>query len=164
MGCRVRLNTYIQVDIGGRSWTLSRRCVALTVFMQLPRLYTTDTKALSHILMNSQTYQKPEVSRYAISRIVGPASVLVVEGEKHKQQASRNLGPFQSPVLTCNIEKDYGQRLILKANCAPFSDTRTRILHSALHRSESSQKSLLKSRFRYVHMLCVFLLRMLKMA
>lgn len=53
--------------------------------MQLPRLYTTDTKALNHILMNSYTYQKPESARFGLSRIVGPG-VLVVEGEKHKQQ------------------------------------------------------------------------------
>lgn len=52
---------------------------------QLPRLYTTDTKALNHILMNSNTYQKPEAARFGLSRIVGPG-VLVVEGEKHKQQ------------------------------------------------------------------------------
>ncbi|KAF5318106.1 hypothetical protein D9619_012269 [Psilocybe cf. subviscida] len=51
----------------------------------LPRLYTTDTKALNHILMNSYTYQKPESARFGLSRIVGPG-VLVVEGEKHKQQ------------------------------------------------------------------------------
>lgn len=69
------------------------------------RLYTTDTKALNHVLMNSNDYQKPEAARYSLNRVVGTGmystiyttwfrlyanmtiqGVLVVEGEKHKQQ------------------------------------------------------------------------------
>lgn len=38
----------------------------------MTRLYTTDTKALNHILMNSYIYQKPGAARYNLSRIVGP--------------------------------------------------------------------------------------------
>jgi hypothetical protein len=37
----------------------------------MSRLYTLDTKALNHILMNSYDYQKPEAARYNLSRIVG---------------------------------------------------------------------------------------------
>ncbi|KAF6758735.1 cytochrome P450 [Ephemerocybe angulata] len=51
----------------------------------IPRLYTTDLKAIQHILMNSYTYQKPAASRYALSRILGNG-VLVVEEDAHKNQ------------------------------------------------------------------------------
>ena len=53
--------------------------------MQINRLYTTDTKALNHILMNSGLYQKPEPMRYNVGRILG-SGLLVVEGDQHKQQ------------------------------------------------------------------------------
>ena len=49
------------------------------------RLYTTDTKAINHVLMNSYIYQKPESARYNLSQILGNG-VLVVEEDKHKQQ------------------------------------------------------------------------------
>lgn len=70
----------------------------------MTRLYTTDTKALNHVLMNSYIYQKPAVARYNLGRVVGSgayipssfpsfchlifvhAGVLVVEGDKHRQQ------------------------------------------------------------------------------
>ncbi|TFK60962.1 cytochrome P450 [Pluteus cervinus] len=54
-------------------------------FMGRNRLYTMDPKAIGHVLMNSQDYQKPDEMRQGLSQIVGPG-VLVVEGEKHKQQ------------------------------------------------------------------------------
>lgn len=41
---------------------------------QFSRLYITDTKALNHILMNSYVYQKTAVSRYTLSRVVGPGA------------------------------------------------------------------------------------------
>lgn len=50
------------------------------------RMYTTDLKALNHILMNNTDYPKPEEARWSLSRIVGQHGLLVVEGEKHKQQ------------------------------------------------------------------------------
>lgn len=37
--------------------------------------------------MNSNLYEKPEAVRYNLSRILG-SGVLVVEGDKHKQQVS----------------------------------------------------------------------------
>ncbi|KIK04023.1 hypothetical protein K443DRAFT_676331 [Laccaria amethystina LaAM-08-1] len=49
------------------------------------RLYTIDPKALNHILMNHNDYQKPEASRHGLTSIMG-AGVLVVEGDKHRQQ------------------------------------------------------------------------------
>ncbi|KAF8968276.1 cytochrome P450 [Flammula alnicola] len=54
-------------------------------FVGLNRLYTIDTKALNHVLMNYYIYQRPEVARYNLSRILGNG-VLVVEEDKHKQQ------------------------------------------------------------------------------
>lgn len=53
--------------------------------MQMNRLYTTDTKALNHILMNSGLYHKPEPMRYNLGQLLG-SGLLVVEGDKHKQQ------------------------------------------------------------------------------
>ncbi|TFK61485.1 cytochrome P450 [Pluteus cervinus] len=54
-------------------------------FFGMTRLFTTDPKAIGHILMNSQEYQKPEHLRYVWDQIVG-SGLLVVEGEKRKQQ------------------------------------------------------------------------------
>ncbi|RDB19459.1 hypothetical protein Hypma_013686 [Hypsizygus marmoreus] len=59
--------------------------IKYTGLFGMSRLYTMDTKALNHVLMNSNDYQKPEAARYNLSRILG-AGVLVVEGDKHKQQ------------------------------------------------------------------------------
>ncbi|KAF9453702.1 cytochrome P450 [Macrolepiota fuliginosa MF-IS2] len=55
------------------------------VFLGMSRLFTMDLKAINHILMNSQVYQKPEQSRFFLSRILGDG-VLIVEGEKHRKQ------------------------------------------------------------------------------
>lgn len=54
-------------------------------FFGLERLYTVDTKALNHIIMNTSIYVKSEATRYGIGRLLGNG-VLVVEGEEHKQQ------------------------------------------------------------------------------
>ncbi|KAJ3514175.1 hypothetical protein NLJ89_g2525 [Agrocybe chaxingu] len=71
-------------------------------FFGMNRLYTTDPKALNHILMNSMIYQKPEAARYNLSRILGNG-VLVVEGDKHRQQRrimNPAFGPAQTRELT----------------------------------------------------------------
>ncbi|KAJ7118957.1 cytochrome P450 [Mycena epipterygia] len=65
-------------------------------FFGLTRLYTTDTKALNHFLTNSYIYQKPEPSRYTLSRIVGPG-VLVAEGDAHRQQRKIMNPAFGAP-------------------------------------------------------------------
>ena len=59
----------------------------------MKRLYTIDTKAINHVLMNDYIYQKPETARYNLSQIVGPG-ILVVEGDKHKQQVSLSIHLF----------------------------------------------------------------------
>ncbi|CAA7265268.1 unnamed protein product [Cyclocybe aegerita] len=71
-------------------------------FFGMNRLYTTDPKALNHILMDSMIYQKPEAARYNLSRILGNG-VLVVEGDKHRQQRrimNPAFGPAQTRELT----------------------------------------------------------------
>lgn len=45
----------------------------------------TDLKALNHILQNSFDFQKPEPARWTLGRVIGQGLV-VVEGEKHRQQ------------------------------------------------------------------------------
>ncbi|TEB31341.1 cytochrome P450 [Coprinellus micaceus] len=49
------------------------------------RLYTTDLKAINHVLMNNYIYQKPAAARFGLSQILGNG-VLVTEEDKHKQQ------------------------------------------------------------------------------
>ncbi|KAF5386913.1 hypothetical protein D9615_002005 [Tricholomella constricta] len=76
--------------------------IQYTGLFGMRRLYTTDTKALNHVLMNTSVYQKPEAARYNLSRILG-SGVLVVEGDKHKQQRkvmNPAFGPSQVRELT----------------------------------------------------------------
>jgi hypothetical protein len=54
-----------------------------------------DSKALSHILMRSDVYWKPEPLRIALSRMMGEG-VLVIEGDKHRAQR-RLLNPAFGP-------------------------------------------------------------------
>ena len=56
----------------------------------MKRLYTIDTKAINHVLTNVYIYEKPEPSRYNLTQILGPG-VLIVEGDKHKQQVSLSI-------------------------------------------------------------------------
>ncbi|KAF9559573.1 cytochrome P450 [Agrocybe pediades] len=51
----------------------------------LTRLYTTDLKAITHVLMHSNDYQKPEFAVYNLRRLLGEG-VLLVEGDVHRQQ------------------------------------------------------------------------------
>ncbi|KXN81835.1 Cytochrome P450 4B1 [Leucoagaricus sp. SymC.cos] len=55
------------------------------VFFGISRFFTMDLKAINHVLMNSQTFQKPAQSRFFLSRLLGDG-VLVVEGTKHREQ------------------------------------------------------------------------------
>ncbi|KAJ7851014.1 cytochrome P450 [Mycena olivaceomarginata] len=78
------------------------RTVRINDFMGFSMLWTTDTKALQHILSNSYVYQKPEMGRYFLGRVVGPG-VLVVEEDMHKKQRkilNPAFGPAQVRALT----------------------------------------------------------------
>ncbi|KAJ7036954.1 cytochrome P450 [Mycena alexandri] len=60
------------------------------------KLYTMDTKAIDHFLAQSEGYQRPLVSKYLLSRIVGPG-LLVAEGDAHKQQRRIMSPAFGTP-------------------------------------------------------------------
>ncbi|KAF8195296.1 cytochrome P450 [Mycena galopus ATCC 62051] len=84
-------------------WTAQYgRTVRINSLLGFGQLYTTDTKAVQHILSNSTLYEKPAEGRYFLGRVVGPG-VLVVEGDEHKKQRkilNPAFGPAQLRVLT----------------------------------------------------------------
>ncbi|KAF8337732.1 cytochrome P450 [Amanita rubescens] len=61
-------------------------------------LSTMDTKAISHILMNNNLYQKTEFGRHISTPLLGDG-LLVAEGDKHRQQ-NPALGTAQIRELT----------------------------------------------------------------
>jgi hypothetical protein len=63
-----------------------------------------DLKAINHVLMNSQVYQKPEQSRFFLSRLLGNG-VLVVEGAKHHEQVRHFFLVF--PLFFTNFYRDH---------------------------------------------------------
>ncbi|KAJ7435983.1 cytochrome P450 [Mycena galericulata] len=67
-------------------------------FLGLSQLYTTDSKALHHIIWNTDIYQKHEGARFALGRIVGPG-ILVVEDAQHKQQRKIMNPAFGAPQI-----------------------------------------------------------------
>ncbi|KAJ6533380.1 cytochrome P450 [Mycena vulgaris] len=66
-------------------------------FFGKSNLYTIDTKAIQHILTNSN-YQKPEIARDELARIVGPG-ILVTEGDVHRQQRKIMNPAFGAPQI-----------------------------------------------------------------
>ncbi|KAI0717342.1 cytochrome P450 [Fomitopsis betulina] len=52
-----------------------------------PILYTVDTRAINHILGHSADYWKPKFARVSLREFLGEG-LLVVEGEKHRQEVS----------------------------------------------------------------------------
>ncbi|KAK7022202.1 cytochrome P450 [Favolaschia claudopus] len=74
------------------------RNLRINGFFGFSHFYTTDTKAIQHILSHSYIYQKPAQARYSIGRIVGPG-VLVVEEDEHKKQ-NPAFGPTHLRALT----------------------------------------------------------------
>lgn len=74
------------------------------------RLYTIDPKALNHILMNPNDYQKPEASRYGLTSIMG-AGVLVVEGDKHRQQR-KIMNPAFGPAHVRELTEIFVQKSV----------------------------------------------------
>jgi cytochrome P450 len=52
---------------------------------QAPRLLTTDTRAIAHVLQHTDVYQKSALARRMLSQVLG-AGVLVAEGEPHRIQ------------------------------------------------------------------------------
>ncbi|KAF9559572.1 cytochrome P450 [Agrocybe pediades] len=62
------------------------------------RLCTVDLKAINHVLMHSNDYQKPEPAIYHVKRIIGQG-VLLVEGDVHKQQRKILNPAFGTPQI-----------------------------------------------------------------
>jgi hypothetical protein len=60
-------------------------CVVFAQISIAVRLLTTDPSAIHHVLSNISTYQRPEPSRYMMSRTMGDG-LLTVEGDRHKYQ------------------------------------------------------------------------------
>ncbi|KAJ7746014.1 cytochrome P450 [Mycena metata] len=78
------------------------RTVRINRLFGFSQLYTTDTKAIQHILSNDYVYQKPAAGRYFLGRVVGPG-VLIVEEDVHKKQRkimNPAFGPAQLRALT----------------------------------------------------------------
>ncbi|KAJ2927120.1 hypothetical protein H1R20_g10018, partial [Candolleomyces eurysporus] len=59
--------------------------ITYKAFFGMNRLFTTDLRALSHMLLHSSIYQKPPSVRYNLGQFLG-TGVLIVEGDKHKHQ------------------------------------------------------------------------------
>ena len=92
----------------------------------MKRLYTIDMKAINHVLMNDYLYQKPEPARYNLSQILG-SGVLVVEGDKHKQQVSLSLS------ISCSSKKDLKELLASNYGTVAKFPTRNLILEYSLY-------------------------------
>ncbi|KAL0577375.1 hypothetical protein V5O48_004627 [Marasmius crinis-equi] len=71
-------------------------------FLGKSRLYTTDTKAINHILMHHYDYQKPPAGRFLLSQLLGNG-VIITEEDPHKFQRrvmNPAFGPAQIRQLT----------------------------------------------------------------
>ncbi|KZT05294.1 cytochrome P450 [Laetiporus sulphureus 93-53] len=94
-------------------------------WMNTNRLYTVDTRALSHILSHSYDYPKPHISHFFLSRILG-AGLLIVEGEQHRMQRrimNPAFGPAQIRELTgIFVEKSMQLRDIWSAEIAKHGE------------------------------------------
>ncbi|KAJ6566095.1 hypothetical protein B0H19DRAFT_1257376 [Mycena capillaripes] len=83
-------------------WTAQYgRTVRISTFLGFSQLFTTDTKALQHILSNSYIYQKSVTDRYFLGRAVGPGALVVdhhatttPDGECHGIDAGRHPSVF----------------------------------------------------------------------
>ncbi|KAJ7753000.1 cytochrome P450 [Mycena metata] len=62
------------------------------------KVYTVDTKAISHFLTHPESYQRPALSKYLLSRVVGPG-LLVAEGAAHRQQRRIMSPAFGTPQI-----------------------------------------------------------------
>jgi cytochrome P450 len=51
----------------------------------MPRLFTTDLRAIAHIFQRTDIYQKPELQQRLIGQLLG-FGILVTEDERHRIQ------------------------------------------------------------------------------
>ncbi|KAJ7664860.1 cytochrome P450 [Mycena rosella] len=81
-------------------------------------LYTADTKALSHIAVHTDTYQKPAFVRYHLAQIVGEG-LLVVEGDDHRRQNPAFGVPQIRELTSVFVDKSHQLRDIWASEIAP---------------------------------------------
>ncbi|KAF9036814.1 cytochrome P450 [Panaeolus papilionaceus] len=67
-------------------------------FLNMTQLYTSDTKALHHMAINSTIYQKPEALRYQLSKFIGEG-LLLVEDDRHKHHRRIMNPAFGAPQI-----------------------------------------------------------------
>ncbi|KAH9910538.1 cytochrome P450 [Epithele typhae] len=100
-------------------------------FLNLPRLWTEDLRAINHILTHSTDYQKPEFIRRALTNLLG-SGVLVTEAEQHRQQRrvmNPAFGPAQIGELTgVFVDKSIELRDVLDAQIPGDSSIRIDVL------------------------------------
>ncbi|KAJ7826170.1 cytochrome P450 [Mycena olivaceomarginata] len=84
-GNRLQMFKHIEDDQEGLWTEQYGRTVRMNNIFGFSQLFTTDNKALQHIISNSHIYQKPAAARSFLTRLVGPG-VLVVEEDAHKKQ------------------------------------------------------------------------------
>ncbi|KAJ7153438.1 cytochrome P450 [Mycena crocata] len=72
------------------------RTMKIHAFFGSPSIYSVDTKAIHHILLHTEIYQKTEPTRYFLRRISGPG-IVTVDGDIHKQQRRIVNPAFGSP-------------------------------------------------------------------
>ncbi|KAJ7754371.1 cytochrome P450 [Mycena maculata] len=93
-------------------------------------LYTADTKALTHIAVHSDIYQKAQFVRYLLSRTVGNG-LLVVEGDDHRRQRKILNPAFGVPQIreltSVFVEKSIQLRNIWASEIASADDGAARI-------------------------------------
>ncbi|KAJ7454599.1 cytochrome P450 [Mycena galericulata] len=97
------------------------RTIRFNSFVGFGQLYTLDPKALNHVLSNAYTYQKSEISRYILGKIIGPGILLVEEDVHKKQRKIMNpaFGPAQVRDLTgVFVEKSLQLRDVWAAEAA----------------------------------------------
>ncbi|KAJ7702686.1 cytochrome P450 [Mycena rosella] len=84
-GNRLQIFKHVEDDQEGLWTEQYGRTVRINNIFGFSQLFTTDNKALQHIISNSYIYQKPAAARSFLTRLVGPG-VLVVEEDVHKKQ------------------------------------------------------------------------------
>jgi cytochrome P450 len=73
----------------------SKSCIPDSLFPQRLRLFTSDVRALAHILQRTDIYHKPASTQQILGRLLG-WGVLVAEGEQHRVQR-KALNPAFGP-------------------------------------------------------------------
>ncbi|EIW75990.1 cytochrome P450 [Coniophora puteana RWD-64-598 SS2] len=95
------------------------------------RLYTADTQALSHILLNTYDYPRSDEARFLLERIMGHG-LLFVEGDEHKLQRkvmNPAFGPVQLRELTpIFVEKSNVLRDVWLSQVSKSSSNRVDVL------------------------------------